>query len=70
MWKDPQHPFRTDESLQVTGIPTLVQWTSEGPGQRISTDLERASSPADAEAIAQAFIAKTDLPAAHSNGAN
>ena len=70
VWKDPQHPFRSDKTLQVAGIPTLVHWTQEGPGLRVSTDLEKASSPADAEAVAQAFIAKTHLPAAHSNGAN
>ena len=69
VWKDPQHPFRTDKNLHIAGIPTLVHWTSQGGAQRLTNDLERASSPADAEAVARKFIAENKAPHAHTNGA-
>jgi len=34
-WKSPEHPFRTDERLAVSGIPTLVHWTADGVGERL-----------------------------------
>ena len=56
VWKDPQHAFKTDEKIQVTGIPTLVQWTSGGPGARLTSELEMAPTPAQAETAARAFV--------------
>ncbi|KAK3278900.1 hypothetical protein CYMTET_13193 [Cymbomonas tetramitiformis] len=32
-WKDPQHPLRVDPNLQVSCIPTLVQWGIDTPMQ-------------------------------------
>ena len=34
-WKSADHPFRHDPRLQLSGIPTLVHWTPDGPGERI-----------------------------------
>lgn len=38
-WKDPNHPLR--HSLQATGVPTIIHWTKDGPGQRLGKDLEQ-----------------------------
>ncbi|KAK9803716.1 hypothetical protein WJX73_005441 [Symbiochloris irregularis] len=38
-WKDPDHPLR--HSLQATGVPTIIHWTKDGPGQRLGKDLEQ-----------------------------
>eukprot|EP00245_Coleochaete_scutata_P005344 TRINITY_DN1881_c0_g1_i1.p2 TRINITY_DN1881_c0_g1~~TRINITY_DN1881_c0_g1_i1.p2 ORF type:complete len:129 (+),score=16.20 TRINITY_DN1881_c0_g1_i1:258-644(+) len=29
-WKDPNHPFRHDPKIMLTGVPTLMRW-QEGP---------------------------------------
>lgn len=36
-WKDMSHPFRLDPRLKLTGIPTLVRWTADGPAERVGT---------------------------------
>lgn len=30
-WRDPNHPLRVDQQLKLTGIPTLIEWTENGP---------------------------------------
>jgi len=41
-----------------------------GPGRRLGTKLEKASSPAEAEALVKQFISETSKPEAHANGAS
>ncbi len=62
--------MRKDEELQLSGIPTLIHWTPSGPGRRLATKLEKASSPADAEALAKQFISEFSKPDVHANGAS
>ena len=50
------HACRADPQLQLTGVPTLVHWTAEGPGERLGPKLERAGSPAVAFALAYEFM--------------
>ena len=57
VWKAAEHPFRTDKQLQLTSIPTLVQYTDNGLGVRLSSQLEKAKTAAEAEAAAKTFIA-------------
>ena len=28
-WRNPQHPWRVDSTLKLTGVPTLVHWDWE-----------------------------------------
>ncbi|KAL9260128.1 Thioredoxin-like protein [Drosera capensis] len=28
-WRNPQHPWRTDQTFQLKGVPTLVRWENE-----------------------------------------
>ncbi|DBB17735.1 hypothetical protein WJX82_006524 [Trebouxia sp. C0006] len=70
IWKDAQHALRKDEEVRLTGIPTLVHWTPSGPGRRLGTKLEKASSPAEAEALVKQFVSATSKPEAHANGAS
>ena len=34
-WKSADHPFRREPRLQLSGIPTLMHWTPDGPGERL-----------------------------------
>ncbi|DBA87902.1 TPA: hypothetical protein ACH3X1_004890 [Trebouxia sp. C0004] len=70
IWKDAQHPLRKDEEVQLTGIPTLIHWTPSGPGKRHGTKLQKASSPADAEALAKQVISESSKPETCANGAS
>ena len=56
LWKAADHPFRTDKQIQLTGIPTLMKYTDAGLGVRLSSQLETAKTPAEAEAVAKQFI--------------
>lgn len=56
VWKAADHPFRRDKHIQLTGIPSLVKYTDTGLGVRLSSQLETAKTPAEAEAIAKQFI--------------
>jgi Eukaryotic protein of unknown function (DUF953) len=33
-WRDPNHPLRMDSQLKLTGIPTLIEWTENGPAAK------------------------------------
>ena len=55
-WKNPAHPFRHDTSLKLSGIPTLMHWTEDGPSLRVDSHLERAPSPDAAADVVAAFI--------------
>eukprot|EP01113_Clastostelium_recurvatum_P011329 TRINITY_DN1575_c0_g1_i1.p1 TRINITY_DN1575_c0_g1~~TRINITY_DN1575_c0_g1_i1.p1 ORF type:complete len:150 (-),score=15.44 TRINITY_DN1575_c0_g1_i1:207-656(-) len=30
------YPYRVDPHLQIVGVPTLIHWTKDGPGQRLT----------------------------------
>ena len=67
VWKDAHHPFRTDRQIQLAEIPTLTHYTEESlDDARMSSRLERAQVPAEAEALAQSCIAKTGQSNRHS----
>lgn len=71
VWKDAQHPFRTDRQIQLTGIPTLVHYTENGLDDvRLSSKLEHAQSAAEAEAAAKSFITTTGWSNHRSNRNN
>lgn len=57
VWKAAEHPFRTDEQMQLTGIPTLIQYSDTGLGARLSIQLEKAKTAAEAESAAKTFMA-------------
>lgn len=63
-WKSLDHPFRLDARLQVTGIPTLLRWTADGPGERLGSELERTGSEAEAEARVKDFLQRIGSGAA------
>ena len=45
-WRDPNHPLRVDPQLKLTGIPTLIEWTENGPGEkRLGKGLDYFSPP-------------------------
>jgi len=33
-WRDPSHPLRIDQQVKLTGIPTLIEWTENGPAAK------------------------------------
>lgn len=33
-WRDQNHPLRVDQQLKLTGIPTLIEWTENGPAAK------------------------------------
>ncbi|GBG85501.1 hypothetical protein CBR_g40140 [Chara braunii] len=41
-WRNPQHPFRTDSRLKLTGVPTLVRW-EKGAVVRSLGDVDSAN---------------------------
>ena len=43
--------------MQLTGIPTFVQYSDSGFGAKISSQLEKAKTAAAAESAAKSFIA-------------
>lgn len=49
-WKDPNHPFRLDQQLQLKGIPTLMSWGAEGPIASVCKELEDAETVKESEA--------------------
>jgi len=57
VWKDQSHPFRTDPSLRVTGIPTLMRWDQDGCGRRLDAELEVAQTAKEADQLIAAFLA-------------
>lgn len=65
VWKAAEHPFRTDQQMQLTGIPTLVQYSDSGLGARISSQLEKAKTGAEAESAAKSFIAQSAAQNSH-----
>lgn len=67
VWKAAEHPFRTDKQIQLTGIPTLVQYSDSGLGARLSSQLEKAKTAAEAESAVKTFITK---PAQNSHSTN
>lgn len=68
VWKAAQHPFRTDKQIQLTGIPTVIQYSSDGLGARLSSQLEKAKTEAEAESTAQSFIANAAQSSHSTNG--
>jgi len=40
VWKSPDHPFRHDSELQLSGIPTVIRWTPSGPAERAGAHLD------------------------------
>ena len=68
VWKDAQHPFRSDQQIQLRGIPTLAHYTEDDLGARLSSELEKAQSPSDAEAVAKHFVVSTVTSSQHTNG--
>lgn len=63
-WRSPDHPFRTDPSLALRGIPTLLALAA-GTGTvtaRISSELEAAASPAEARGVVEKFLAQSTHP--------
>lgn len=59
MWKDQGHPLRQDPELQLTGIPTLIHWGSEGKQEVLGKELEAAQSEQEADSLIAQFIATT-----------
>lgn len=41
-WKSADHPFRQDARLQLSGIPTLMQWTPDGPGAQLGAEVTQS----------------------------
>eukprot|EP00199_Chlamydomonas_sp_CCMP681_P005328 CAMPEP_0119107148 /NCGR_PEP_ID=MMETSP1180-20130426/8489_1 /TAXON_ID=3052 ORGANISM="Chlamydomonas cf sp, Strain CCMP681" /NCGR_SAMPLE_ID=MMETSP1180 /ASSEMBLY_ACC=CAM_ASM_000741 /LENGTH=137 /DNA_ID=CAMNT_0007092593 /DNA_START=83 /DNA_END=496 /DNA_ORIENTATION=+ len=57
LWKSPDHPFRTDPSLHLTGIPTVLLVGSEGQElARLGPELEACKTPVEAEAVMVQFV--------------
>ena len=67
-WKAAEHTFRTDKQVQLTGIPTLVQYSDSGLGARLSSQLEKAKTAAEAESAANTFITKAAQNSHSTNG--
>ncbi|KAL4517193.1 hypothetical protein Ndes2437B_g06800 [Nannochloris sp. 'desiccata'] len=64
-WRDPNHPLRVDQQLKLTGIPTLIEWTENGPAvKRLGPELESASTAAEVERLVTAFVVEAQLRAA------
>ncbi len=59
--QDPNHPFRHAHHLRLTGIPTLLRWTRDGPGARIGPELESATTEEAAEALVARFVQQTSV---------
>lgn len=68
VWKAADHPFRRDKQIQLTGIPTLMKYTDTGLGVRLSSQLETAKTPAEAEAVAKQFISDAAQNSSSANG--
>lgn len=68
LWKAAQHPFRTDNQIHLTGIPTLIQYSDDGLGARLSSQLEKAKTEAQAESTAESFIANAAQSSHSVNG--
>jgi hypothetical protein len=69
VWKSSDHPFRHDKQLHLSGIPTLIHWTADGPGDRLDSQLESATTSEQAEQLVADFVAATK-GSQHSHGAN
>mmetsp|Transcript_953 Transcript_953/g.2942 ORF Transcript_953/g.2942 Transcript_953/m.2942 type:complete len:135 (-) Transcript_953:227-631(-) len=59
VWKDPNHPYRQEPDLKLTGVPTIIRWTADGPGQRLGPELEAATTEDEAAALIAKFIGET-----------
>eukprot|EP00873_Tetraselmis_striata_P038822 jgi/Tetstr1/459086/TSEL_004536.t1 len=58
-WKDAGHPYRHEQDLQLTGVPTLMRWTVDGPAARLDSALEAAATDEESEALIAAFVEET-----------
>jgi len=56
-WKSPEHPFRKDSKIKLTGVPTVLGWSAAGPTARLGGELEAAASPAEAVAVVSRWLA-------------
>lgn len=56
-WRDPDHPFRQDCKLRLTGVPTLLLRGPDGPLARLGHPLEKARTADEACALVKAFLA-------------
>eukprot|EP01023_Acetabularia_acetabulum_P008864 TRINITY_DN1388_c0_g3_i1.p1 TRINITY_DN1388_c0_g3~~TRINITY_DN1388_c0_g3_i1.p1 ORF type:complete len:275 (+),score=39.69 TRINITY_DN1388_c0_g3_i1:243-1067(+) len=59
VWKSPDHPFRHDQLLKLTGIPTLTRWQGGQPVARVGSELERSKDQTEAKEIAEKFVEST-----------
>ncbi|KAJ3272782.1 hypothetical protein HK104_004406, partial [Borealophlyctis nickersoniae] len=32
---NPTHPYRIHPQIKLTAVPTLIEWTKDGPGRRV-----------------------------------
>eukprot|EP01026_Neomeris_dumetosa_P012122 TRINITY_DN14259_c1_g1_i4.p2 TRINITY_DN14259_c1_g1~~TRINITY_DN14259_c1_g1_i4.p2 ORF type:complete len:147 (-),score=12.71 TRINITY_DN14259_c1_g1_i4:191-631(-) len=55
-WKSPEHPFRHDPTLKLSGIPTLMKWEGGQPVARTGSDLERAQDEQQAKQVLTQFL--------------
>ena len=56
-WKSPDHPYRHEEDLKLTGVPTIFEWASEsGPVRRLGPELESAATDEEAEMLISKFL--------------
>ena len=56
-WKSPDHPYRNEADLKLTGVPTIFEWTAEGgPVRRLGSELESASNAEEAAALISKFL--------------
>lgn len=58
VWKSPDHPFRLDPQLKLTGIPTLATWTPDGLGGRVGPELEAANDADEVSDIVKKLISE------------
>ncbi|KAF5832472.1 hypothetical protein DUNSADRAFT_11609 [Dunaliella salina] len=60
-WKSPDHPFKTDPSLKISGVPTLVRLRPGGSeAARLGPELESSATAEEAKQLAASFITKAD----------
>ncbi len=57
-WRDPDHPFRQDPKLRLTGVPTLLLRGPDGPVARLGHQLEKARTADDARELVKSFLEK------------
>lgn len=52
----PAPACRHDPQLQLTGIPTLMRWSPQGPGAKLGKPLEKCRQPQEAVAVVAEFM--------------